>query len=221
MGVKYKYPDENEVILSEGTSYELEQLIDVVSKWQATGTYYDIQAGEIRYFASLQVNSNEGEIDIVTNELFDTLVSETWRLKQNEETFDLYSIPEYIGANIEELIESNVLPALSFSSIKKSELPKDPDTGSYIYSESVIEKTNNVNLTYWHPAQKTFKYKLTIFNQGQEIFSRTESYSPTYVRLFDLKCPEETCPVQCQDKICCYSGGTPVNSFLLTESIYQ
>ena len=83
-----------------------------------------------------------------------------------------------------------------------------------IYDKPIIKK--------WYPVRAKTIVELKIFLNDTEVFSRKEYSRAEYVYPINRKCPDNTCPVKCDENVCCYnSKGIATESFLFEESIYQ
>lgn len=95
--------------------------------------------------------------------------------------------------------------------------------GGTFYTPNRTYVNINIEVIGVHPTNGTKNNTLKIFNGDNLVFSRTELIAPQYVEvIFDKQCPNNTCPVKCGDKVCCYgSDGISTENFLFSESIYQ
>lgn len=73
----------------------------------------------------------------------------------------------------------------------------------YRYTDPVIKE--------WQPRNGDYLYTFEIYLNNQMIFSRTETNNPENIKV--LKCPSDTCVVDCGDKICCYGSDGIASTF--------
>lgn len=232
MKVKYKYHGESPVIVPDGDSYTIEfSRIDHQNYYQAIGTYAHISSGETRAFASTPIKGDAGTIEI-----WDDYSRKPWAIVHplyGNDTVGKHFIYEVQG---DAQTFFNNYPTFHSSANR----PVFFYTGEYIVNRSVYTLNNiyspnpndtefrrfqgeNPQILFWHPVTYTPRYELKIFQNGVLIYTRVEEYEPEYVVIIPYReCPPNTCPVQCNQNVCCYgSDGIATETFLFSESAYQ
>ena len=217
--VRYQYPEE-EIQEVEGDNYELESKYLNTTLWQATGEAQAINPnhpqGKVGWYSSEVFEKKEGEFQALTTaNIFGQVVGETWVFGHSACHLD----NRFLG----QWWKENPFPpgkiqgtALRPTNLRYFSHPRfEPENKTYWY--------DNLTFSYWHPANGDEEITLKITLQGSQKYSRTElNKKPIFIQIIaGFECPENTCPVLCREKICCYgTDGISVDSFLKEESIY-
>ena len=234
MAVVYKYSNENEVIIENGDDYTIDfSRIDLQNYYQAIGSYIHVQSGQTKLFASRLIKGKQGTISI-----WSTYSRKPWIIahptygNDTEGKAFIYEIDTDNHQNWLDFYPSFHVPATQGMKIY---------TGETIINRSVYLRNNlytpnpkdisyrpyqatSLQILFWHPVTYIPQFELKIFQNGTLIYTRTEEFQPEYVQILkaNKKCPSDTCPVKCDEYVCCYnSKGIATESFLFEESIYQ
>jgi hypothetical protein len=222
VAVKYKYPNETEVVINNADNYEIEIVPLVITQWQAFGTYFDALANEARIFRTfardIPVNSGSIVGEPIINPYRDN---------------GLWYVQLSNGAK--RALESTGLLASSINNLVPPDVQKDrrvhPLSIPYPVLEGAVGNalaktkkgqsvwdildwvTSAPTIVVWFPIAGKIGTTLRIFQGLNQVFVRTEPYEPEYVEVID-GCPPNTCPVLCGNGVCCYnSNGISVSSY--------
>ena len=237
MAVKYKYTDESEVVYSDADNFTLKINSELITQWQAFGTYQHIPSGQQGAFISQVVTTNSGSVveKPLRRGTFKgaPIIGYFWRLETPDGLVDItpkgepgedidplgFSRPFRTATGSMFIPETYTRWSFLLARIKpRNENLRD----GYRMNEPFVEVSQGANITYWHPAGGQIEWILKIFEGEEEVFSRTEGKRPEYVQIVDGRgCPPNSCPVKCGDNVCCYgSDGIAVEAFPYEESIY-
>lgn len=223
MPIIYSYPDEQQRTVLDGVSWQIKILATNVTLWQATGKATnnlvepDSEYRIVGWSCRPALPSQSGTIEDSPVSIFGGFVTgRSWGIRSGNDrpslrkTQSIYKEnwwldPWYVPGD---LIRGSLAPTLYHWRYPQTNYGYDTSVREYYYTDVV--------LTYWHPAECDFLYNLRIFDvDGNEIFTRTEDVRPLQVFRKDNVCPDNTCPVDCGDRVCCYGNdGIAIDSLL-------
>ena len=222
--VKYQYRNE-EIQIVEGDDFSLDHQYINVTQWQATGeaVYYEphpIYGDRAFWYAYPPVTEKQGSLEEVLGHYSGHTVSKKWKFG---------GIPCYrTGYYHDEwwMQGDQLKPPRLINASTKFTLYEYVDRCVYEIrncGEELRYYCHSPVFTYWHACDGDRETTLEITLDGAVKLHRVDIENPPlFVKLIaGYECPENTCPVLCQDTICCYnSQGISIEQFLKEESIY-
>lgn len=236
MAVKFKYRDESEVIFNNADDYKFTIINRTDVYWVSFGTYFDeyfYQDTRVWYAWS---NDPSVTIDFVTFRDPDTgryyndhwcLVTSTGNKFALRPYDEVSSINDVVPPEIRYFIEDprnqtstdNDVIAVQ-RGLAKLFYAGTGQSGRIREPFDYVTNTPSMSVTYL--AGQIPDIKFEVFEEGDPLYERVMPYGTDYVRIYDLKCPANTCPVLCNLRVCCYgSDGIAVKTFSFRDSIYQ
>ncbi len=215
--VRYTYPDEQQKAV-DGDSYDI-VFVDSINTtlWQATGKVTvksDFAGGngdKLQGFISRPTGNSGQSIVESTVSWFSFIEGYDWELADNTNLYSVNTLGvenAIYGYADNWWLQEGYQPCVEFGTNFLTRLIHwiSGRTPSFDLDFSIqIFRYINPEITYWHPANGTPLYKFTVYKDGVEIFSRTETSTPRVI-LISEQCPPDTCPVDCGDYVCCYNS---------------
>lgn len=237
VAVKYKYPNEDEVIIQNADNYQI-LYSEKPTLWQAVGTYYDLRYEKTIVFVSYPLRKpstnfaikNQGEITLLGTSTSQERTLPRWGLEigvNNNFGNPIYvpvtatfgSFPITLNSPIGFQLAYYLNPSTGIINNQFTPL------GGGVYSVKMLTvlaftvydwQATNFTVEFFriinYPAPTV---TLRIYQGNNQVFTRTETYEPVYVEVIN-GCPEGTCPVLCNNgtQVCCYgSNGISVFSY--------
>lgn len=227
--VRYKYRNESEQIINNATSATVQSTNLRVATWVAYGIYRD----EIRnqnFIWTCDLEADSGTVDRIISDSVPRFINTYWVMKvpdgrvyairssiENASNIDNYSQPNTYEVGSYRIADGTSNQAVNTVGIlSKYNYGKNYERLDYVLNAPVLR--------YFHPLRLLPQYRFDVFRNNTLVFSRIEDYPPEYYRIEgnNRECPSNTCPVQCNSYVYCYgSDGIAIETFLLSESIYQ